>query len=253
MRHDLANGSTEHNIPAKQEVGIERFHEANWTSNFSRSAWTVQQFHGAHCGCPERTPLTKTWGRHAPGTGFAEHNASEKTGHWHALGTSFVEDSAPAKTRGRHALRRGFNVREIRQFAILYSLKYIQTSLERKHEDIQAKATENNAEMASKLNEIQATATRLENKYKAIERTVKEVPKIYADIIKASTTYKGKSYGRNACPTKITSRGPPARTLTTKEASYEVKQLINTIASKEITERCQHAVEKASISGIKLQ
>ena len=42
-------------------------------------------------------------------------------------------------------------------------------------------------------------------------------------------------------------------TLTTKETNDEVKQQINTMAPKEITERCQQAVEKASIPGIKLQ
>ena len=61
-------------------------------------------------------------------------------------------------------------------------------SLEQKYEDIQAKVTENNAEMTSKLNEIRATTIRLENKHEAIKRTVKEAPKTYADIIKASAT-----------------------------------------------------------------
>ena len=47
---------------------------------------------------------------------------------------------------------------------IIKSLKHIRasiTSLERKYEDIQLKVTENKAEMACKLNEIQATTTRL--------------------------------------------------------------------------------------------
>lgn len=38
-----------------------------------------------------------------------------------------------------------------------------------------------------------------------------------------------------------------------KETSDEVKELINTIPPKEITERCRQIVEKASNSGIKLQ
>ena len=74
---------------------------------------------------------------------------------------------------------------------ILNSLKHIQASiadLEQKYGDIQAEVTENNAEMACKLNEIQATSTCLENKHEAIERTAKEAPKTYADIVKASTT-----------------------------------------------------------------
>ena len=41
--------------------------------------------------------------------------------------------------------------------------------------------------------------------------------------------------------------------LITKKTNDEVKELINTMPPKEITERCQHAVEKASISSIKLQ
>ena len=48
--------------------------------------------------------------------------------------------------------------------------------------------TENNAEKIPKLNEIQATTISLENKHETIESTVKEAPKTYADIIKASTT-----------------------------------------------------------------
>ena len=75
---------------------------------------------------------------------------------------------------------------------ILNSLKHIQASiagLEQKYEDIQAKVMENNPEMVfNKLNKIQATTSRLESNHKAMERTVKEVPKSYADIIKASAT-----------------------------------------------------------------
>jgi hypothetical protein len=47
---------------------------------------------------------------------------------------------------------------------------------------------ENNTEIALKLNEIQATTARLETKHEAIERTIKETPKTYADIIKTTTT-----------------------------------------------------------------
>jgi hypothetical protein len=74
---------------------------------------------------------------------------------------------------------------------IFNSLNHIRAriaGLEQNYEDIQAKVTENNAEMACKLNEIQAATTHLENKHETIERTVKEAPKTYADIIKASTT-----------------------------------------------------------------
>lgn len=53
---------------------------------------------------------------------------------------------------------------------------------------------ENNREtMSNKLNEIQAIMTRLKSNHEAIERTVKEVLKTYADIIKASATRKRKS------------------------------------------------------------
>ena len=59
--------------------------------------------------------------------------------------------------------------------------------------------------VSNKLNEIQATTTYLKNKYEVIERTVKEVLKTYADIIKASSTdTKGKSYCRNAHLIKTT-------------------------------------------------
>ena len=42
-------------------------------------------------------------------------------------------------------------------------------------------------------------------------------------------------------------------TLTMKETNDEAKEVINTMPPKEITKRCQHAIEKASISDIKLQ
>ena len=54
----------------------------------------------------------------------------------------------------------------IRENAIPKSLKHIQasiTGLEQKYDDIQVKATENNAEIAHEPNEIQATTTCLEN------------------------------------------------------------------------------------------
>ena len=100
---------------------------------------------------------------------------------------------------------------------ILKSLKHIQTSiagLEQKYEDIQARVIENNTEMLfNKLNEIQAITNRLENKHEAIERTIKEAPKTYADIIKTiDHQYKGKRYCGNACPTKKTPRRPSSRT-----------------------------------------
>ena len=150
-----------------------------------------------------------------------------------------------------------------REITILKSLKNIQASigsLEQKYEGIQARVTENNTEMTYKLNEIQATTIRLENKHEAIERTIKEAPKTYADIIKTSTTNtKEKATAetrvrqRQQHDTLRQERAKYEVTLTTKETNDEIKELINTMPPKEITERCQHAIEKASISNIKLQ
>ena len=99
---------------------------------------------------------------------------------------------------------------------IRYSLKQIQASiagLEQMYEGIQAQVTKNNVETTCKLNEIQTAITRLENKHEAIERTAKEAPKTYADIIKTSTiNTKEKGHCRNACPTKTTTRCPSSRT-----------------------------------------
>ena len=145
---------------------------------------------------------------------------------------------------------------------ILSSLRHIQASiagLQQKYEGIQVKAIENNAEMTCKLNEIQATTTRLEDKHEAIERTVKEAPKTYADIIKASTTNtkekaiaEMRSRQRQQRETLRQKRAKYEVTLTMKETNDTVKELINTMPPKEITERCQQK-EKASIPGIKLQ
>ena len=44
--------------------------------------------------------------------------------------------------------------------------------------------------MTCKLNEIQVISIRLENKHEAIEHTIKETPKNYADIIKTSQLSK---------------------------------------------------------------
>jgi hypothetical protein len=52
---------------------------------------------------------------------------------------------------------------------------------------------------------------------------------------------------------KLGSLGSFPTMLTMKETNDEVKELINTMPPKEITELCQHAVEKASILDIKLQ
>jgi hypothetical protein len=41
---------------------------------------------------------------------------------------------------------------------------------------------------ANNLNEIQATTTRLQNKYEAIDHMDKETPKTYADITKTTIT-----------------------------------------------------------------
>jgi len=146
---------------------------------------------------------------------------------------------------------------------MLNSLKHIQasiTGLEQKYEDIQAKVTENNAEMACKLNEIQATTTRLEDKHEAIERTVKEAPKTYADIIKASTTNtkekdiaEMRARQRQHRTALRQERAKYEVTLTMKDTTDEVKELINTMPANQVTERCQQAVEKASIPSVKLQ
>jgi hypothetical protein len=45
-------------------------------------------------------------------------------------------------------------------------------------------------ETACKLNEFKTATPRLENKHEGIERTVKEAPKTYADIIKTSIINK---------------------------------------------------------------
>ena len=146
---------------------------------------------------------------------------------------------------------------------IRYSLKQIQASiagLEQMYEDIQAQVTKNNVETTCKLNEIQAATTRLENKHEAIERTVKEAPKTYADIIKTSITNAKEKVTaemrvrqRQQHDILRQEQAKYEVILTTKETNDEVKEIINTMSPKEITERCQHAIEKASISDIKLQ
>ena len=148
---------------------------------------------------------------------------------------------------------------------MLSFVKQIQASiasLEQKYEDIQTKAAENNAEMTCKLNEIQATSIHLENKHEAIEYTIKETSKNYADIIKTSIinirekdTAEMRIRQRQRQQHDIL-RQEQAKyevTLTTKETNDETKELINTMPPKEITERCQHVIEKASIFNIKLQ
>ena len=114
--------------------------------------------------------------------------------------------------------------------------------------------------MARELNEIQATTTRLEDKHEAIERMGKEAPKTYADIIKASTTNtKEKAIAemrarqRQQRDALRQERAKYEVTLTTKQTTEEVKELIIAMPPKEITERCQWGVEKASIPGVKLQ
>jgi len=130
-------------------------------------------------------------------------------------------------------------------------------SLEQKYEDTQVKITENNKEMTRKLNEIQATTTR---NHEAIERTVKEAPKTYVDIIKASTTNtkekeiaEMRARQRQQRDALRQERAKYEVTLTTKQATDEIKEQIMAMTPKEITERCQQAIEKASIPGIKLQ
>src|SRR5436190_17903782 len=128
---------------------------------------------------------------------------------------------------------------------ILKTVKHIQasiTGLEQKCDNIQAKATENNAEMTRKLNEIQATTTSLENKHEAMERTVKEAPKTYADIIKASTTntkekeiVEMRAQQRQQHDALRQERTKYEVTLTTKQTTDEVKELITAMPPKEIT------------------
>jgi hypothetical protein len=128
---------------------------------------------------------------------------------------------------------------------ILKSLKQIQASV---------------AGLEQKYENIQAITTRLESNHEAIERTVKEAPKTYADIISASATNtkekeiaKMRARQRQRRDDLRHERAKYEVTLTTKQTTNEIKELINTMPPKEITERCQQAVEKASISGIKLQ
>jgi len=143
----------------------------------------------------------------------------------------------------------------------LNALMQIQTSIshvEQKYKDIQAKTTENAEMVFAKLNEIQSATTSIENKHEVIERTVKEAPKTYADIIRASTTKEKATTERcvQQRQQRDTLRQEQAKyevTLTMKETTDEVKELINTMPPKEITERCQRAIENASISDIKLQ
>ena len=112
----------------------------------------------------------------------------------------------------------------------------------------------------NKLNEIQAITTRLEIKNEAIERMIKEAPKIYTNIIKTTTiNIKEKVIAemharqRQHHDVLRQERAKYEVTLTMKEISDKVKEVINTMPPKEITERCQQVVEKASISDIKVQ
>ena len=126
--------------------------------------------------------------------------------------------------------------------------------LEQKQEDIQIKVMENNTEIALKLNEIQATTTRLENKHEAIERTIKEAPKTYANIIKTTIintkenpTAEIRARQRQQHDALRQERAKYEVTLTMKETNDEVKELINTMPPKEITERCQHAIQSTEM------
>ena len=146
---------------------------------------------------------------------------------------------------------------------MLNSIKQIQASiasLEQKYEDIQTKAAENNAEMTCKLNEIQATSIRLENKHEAIEHTIKETPKNYADIIKTSIinirekdTTEIRIQQRQQHDILHQEQAKYEVTLTIKEINDETKELINIMSPKEIIKRCQHVMKKTSIFNIKLQ
>jgi hypothetical protein len=114
--------------------------------------------------------------------------------------------------------------------------------------------------VANKLNEAQATTARLENKHEAIEHTVKGTPKTYADITKTTITdMNGKAIAETHIQQRQhrdALRQEQAKyeiTLTMKETSDNVKELINTMAPKEITARCQQAIDKGSIQDVKLQ
>ena len=106
-------------------------------------------------------------------------------------------------------------------------------------------SSQSHREMSCKLNEIQATPIRLENKHEVIERTVKKAPKTYADIIKTSNwnqlPIQRKKPLQKCALDKNALRQERAKyevTLTTKETNDVVKELINTMPAKEITERC---------------
>ena len=100
-------------------------------------------------------------------------------------------------------------------------------------ENIQAKVIENRTQnVVNKLNEIQAITTRLENKYEAIEHTVKEAPKTYIEIIQsAATNAQGKAIAEMRARRKREilrqERAKYEVTLTTKDASNEVKESID--------------------------
>jgi len=72
-----------------------------------------------------------------------------------------------------------------------------------------------------------------------MERTVKETPKTYADIIKASTTNTKEKViavrDRQQHDALRQERAKYEVTLTTKAANDGVKEQINTMAPKEIT------------------
>ena len=122
--------------------------------------------------------------------------------------------------------------------------------------DIQASI----ASLEQKYENIEATTNRIENKHKDIERTVKDAPKTYADIVNASATStkeketaEMRARQRQHRDALRQERAKYEVTLTTKQTTDKVKEQITTMAPKEITERCQQAVEKASIPGVKLQ
>ena len=104
--------------------------------------------------------------------------------------------------------------------------------------------------IADKLNEIQATTTRLENKYEVIEHTIKEAPKTYTDITKTTTTnINEKANAETRTQQKqhrdvLHQEQPKYEVmLTMKETSDNVKELINTMARK----KSQHDANRSLI------
>jgi hypothetical protein len=143
------------------------------------------------------------------------------------------------------------------------ALKQIQeniTNLENKYEAMQTTMKEKSNAQINKLDEIQTSTNNLENKYQTIENTVKDAPRLYADIINSSVikipekaVVEMRTRRRQIPEALRQKRAKREVTLTTREANNNVKESVCSMSPEEITKRCQKAIDKASISGIKLQ